>query len=136
MYVAMRIYVTPQQYAFLHERSSSTGQAMARLVRTALDQAYPIGDAQVDPGSDLRGSPRPVQRAVAPGTDPSMDAKRYAQAGLVGVRGKAGARLAEAVARRTRLSADTLKTFVGVYLIVSRIRSFVKMAQRARRTRD
>jgi hypothetical protein len=63
-----------------------------------------------------------------------MDTKRYAQAGLVGIRGKAGARLAEEVARRTRLSADTLKTLVGAYLVVSRIRSFVKMAQRARRT--
>ena len=62
-----------------------------------------------------------------------MDAKRYAQAGLVGTRGKVGERLAENVARRTHLSADTLKTLVGAYLVVSRIRSFVKMAQRARR---
>jgi len=37
------------------------------------------------------------------------------------------------VARRTRLSADTLKTLVGAYLVVSRIRSLVQMAQRARR---
>jgi hypothetical protein len=65
--------------------------------------------------------------------DGEVDAKRYAQAGLLGVRGKWGARLAEAVARRTRLSADVLKSLVGAYLMVSRVRSLVKMAQRARR---
>jgi hypothetical protein len=55
-----------------------------------------------------------------------------ADAGLVGVRGKYGAKAADWLARRTRLSADTLKTVVGAYLVASRLRSLLKMARRYR----
>jgi hypothetical protein len=149
MYRALHVYVTPEQYAYLQRASAGSGWAMARYVRHALVHTYGPGLGHVDVevaakvghsgvlanSFDLEAE-RAVHPATGTGTDPPMDAKRYAQAGLVGVRGKAGARLADAIARRTRLSADTLKTFVGAYLIVSRVRSFVKMAQRARRTRD
>jgi hypothetical protein len=116
---------------------------MARLVRHALDQTYGTGDGpghghgprhQQGHGHDLVFElRRAVPRASAMGRDDEVDAKRYAQAGLVGVRGKWGARLADAVARRTQLSADTLKALVGAYLVISRLRSLVKMAQRASR---
>jgi hypothetical protein len=103
MYRAMHVHVTQEQYAYLRRARARTGHTMARLVRHALDQTYGTGH---DPGHGP-GHPQRHDHWVT--------------------------RLAEAVARRTRLSADTLKTLVGAYVLVSRIRSFVKMAQRARR---
>ena len=64
-----------------------------------------------------------------------VEPKRVADAGLVGTRGKLGERLADEVAKRTRLSAGTLKAIVGSYLVISRVRSLVKMAQRYRASR-
>lgn len=61
-----------------------------------------------------------------------MDARTIARSGLVGMRGHAGERVADWVAQRTRLNADTLKLLVGAYLIASRVNSFRKMTQRAR----
>jgi hypothetical protein len=58
--------------------------------------------------------------------------RSIARSGLVGTRGHLGERAAEWVAKRTRLDADTLKLLVGAYLVVSRVNSFRKMAQRAR----
>ena len=126
----MRVYVTPAQYADLRRRSASTGQAMARLVRSALDEAYSPPPDVDDPAPQPVS---PVSDGVRAGTDAGMDAKRYAQAGLVGVRGRIGERAARAIARRTRFSAETLTTLVGAYLVFSRVRSIVKMVQRARR---
>jgi hypothetical protein len=87
--------------------------------RGPTDRAEPEADATVH-GADGSGTRRPVE------------AKRFAQAGLVGIRGKAAERAADWLARRTRLSSDVLKTLLGAYLVLSRINSFRKMARRAR----
>jgi len=147
MYRALHVHVTPEQHAYLQRASARSGWAMARYVRHALVHTYGpgLGHVDVEVAAEVghsgvlvspvdRGAERAVHGAAGTGTEAPMDGKRYAQAGLVGIRGKAGARLAEAIARRTRLSADTLKTLVGAYLVASRIRSFVKMARRARRS--
>jgi hypothetical protein len=99
----MHVHVTHEQYAYLRRARARTGYTMARLVRNALDQTYGTGHG---PGH-------------VPGHGHSH--------------GHREARLAEAVALRTRLSADMLKTLVGAYLVVSRLRSLVRSAQRARR---
>jgi hypothetical protein len=103
MYRVMHVHVTHEQYAYLRRARARTGYTMARLVRHALDQTYGTGH---DPGH-------------GPGHRQGH--------------GHWEARLAEAVARRTRLSADVLKTLVGAYLVVSRLRSLRKTPQRARR---
>ena len=62
-----------------------------------------------------------------------MDAKRFGEAGLVGWRGRAGERLAEWVAARTRFDERTLASAVGAYLFVSRTRRMIQMVRRLRR---
>jgi hypothetical protein len=61
-----------------------------------------------------------------------VDVRTIARSGLVGMRGHLGERAAQWLAKRTRVSADTLELLVGAYLVASRMNSFRKMAQRAR----
>ena len=63
-----------------------------------------------------------------------MDAKRVGEAGLVGIRGRLGRRVADAVGRRTRLSAETVAAAIGLYLFVSRTRRMLQMLSRLRRS--
>jgi hypothetical protein len=62
-----------------------------------------------------------------------VDAKRVAQSGLIGVRGRAGRRIADEVGRRTRLEPERVATLIGAYLVFSRIRNLLRMVQRYRR---
>ena len=61
-----------------------------------------------------------------------MDAKRVGEAGLVGLRGRLGARAAAWVSQRTPFDERTLAALVGGYLFVSRTRRMVQMLQRLR----
>ena len=62
-----------------------------------------------------------------------MDARRAAQSGLVGVRGRLGRRAADAVSARTGIERERLLTLIGAYLVFSRIRNLLRMVQRYRR---
>ena len=62
-----------------------------------------------------------------------MDAKRLGEAGLVGLRGRMGRRLADALGRRTPLDADVVAAVIGAYLFVSRTRRMIEMLGRLRR---
>jgi hypothetical protein len=59
---------------------------------------------------------------------------RVGDAGLVGLRGRLGRRLADEVGRRTPLDADTVATAIGAYLFFSRSRRMLEMARRLRRS--
>jgi hypothetical protein len=60
--------------------------------------------------------------------------ERVGGAGLVGLRGRLGRRVAEEVGARTRLDADLVATLIGAYLFVSRTRRMVEMVRRLRRS--
>ena len=144
-------HVTDDQHAFLKHASADTGLHMADFVRYALQHTYGTWmdmDSRVqrnDTLSDMDDHGRDSDMAVhvqsssadgfngdMSGNADDMDAKRYAQAGLVGVRGKSAERISEWLAQRTRLEADTLKTLLGAYLVLSRLNSLRSMARRAR----
>ena len=57
---------------------------------------------------------------------------RVGQAGLVGLRGRAGARAAEWVGERTRLDARTLQNLVGLAVAASLVWRLGQIALRAR----
>jgi hypothetical protein len=57
---------------------------------------------------------------------------RLGRAGLIGLRGKVGAKAADEVAARTRFDARTLRNLVGLALVVSRTRRMIQMVRRAR----
>ena len=67
------------------------------------------------------------------GNERPVDARRVGDAGLVGLRGRLGARAATWLAQRTPFDERTLKTIVGAYLFVSRSRRMVQMLARLRR---
>ena len=123
MYQAMHVHVTKEQYAYLRWASDCTGLPMAQLVRQAIDQVY-------EPDASMTAVAR--FDASGNGNEPQVEPKRVAQAGLVGIRGRIAERVAQEAARRTSLSADTLKTLLGAYLVLSRVNSFRKMVRRAR----
>ncbi|MBA2568884.1 MAG: hypothetical protein H0V11_06010 [Actinobacteria bacterium] len=62
-----------------------------------------------------------------------MDTKQIGQAGLVGLRGKVGRKVADGVGKRTRLDAEKIAALIGAYLFVSRARRMVQMLRRMRR---
>ena len=61
-----------------------------------------------------------------------MNTQRIGEAGLVGLRGRIGRRVADEIGRRTRLDADTLAAAIGLYLFVSRTRRMLQMIRRLR----
>ena len=62
-----------------------------------------------------------------------MEVKDIGQAGLVGLRGRLGARFADEVGRRTPVSRELVASAIGLYLFVSRTRRMIEMLQRLRR---
>ncbi len=62
-----------------------------------------------------------------------MDATRFGEAGLLGLRGRLGARAAAWLAARTPLDERTLRALVGGYLFLSRSRRMAQMLARLRR---
>ncbi|MDQ3996908.1 MAG: hypothetical protein M3303_07795 [Gemmatimonadota bacterium] len=64
-----------------------------------------------------------------------MRVKDVGQAGLLGLRGRMGARVADEVGRRTRLDRETVATAIGLYLFLSRTRRMLQMLSRLRRAR-
>jgi hypothetical protein len=62
-----------------------------------------------------------------------MDAKRFGQAGLVGVRGRMGRKLADVVDRRTRFDGEKIASLIGAYLFLSSVQRIVKTVRRAKR---
>jgi hypothetical protein len=58
---------------------------------------------------------------------------RVGEAGLVGVRGRLGRRLADEVGRRTQFDAELIATAIGAYLFFSRSRRMLQMLGRLRR---
>ena len=61
-----------------------------------------------------------------------MRAREVGQAGLVGMRGRVGRRVADEVGRRTRLDADLIASAIGVYLFVSAVRRILQTIRRLR----
>ena len=59
--------------------------------------------------------------------------ERVGGAGLVGLRGRLGRRVADELGARTRLDADQIATLIGLYLCVSRTRRMVELLRRMRR---
>ena len=59
--------------------------------------------------------------------------ERVGGAGLVGLRGRLGRRIADELGARTRLDADQIATLIGAYLFVSRTRRMLEMLRRLRR---
>jgi hypothetical protein len=62
-----------------------------------------------------------------------VDAKQVGEAGLVGLRGRLGRRLADEIGRRTRIDAELIASAIGLYLFVSRSRRMLQMLGRLRR---
>lgn len=61
-----------------------------------------------------------------------MRVRDVGQAGLVGLPGRVGRRVADAIGRRTPLDADTIASAIGLYLIVSSLRRLLKVLRRLR----
>jgi hypothetical protein len=68
------------------------------------------------------------------GNEAVVDARRVAEAGLVGWRARVGERLARWLAERTRFAEQDLRHVVGAYLFLSRTRRLAQMLRRLRRT--
>jgi hypothetical protein len=62
-----------------------------------------------------------------------MDAKQVGQAGLVGLPGKLGRRIADGVGRKTRLDGEKVAALIGAYLFVSSARRMILMLRRIKR---
>ena len=62
-----------------------------------------------------------------------MDTKKLGQAGLVGLRGKMGRKVADKVGSRTRLDAEKIAALIGAYLFVSSARRMVQTLRRVKR---
>jgi hypothetical protein len=62
-----------------------------------------------------------------------MDAKLVGQAGLVGLPGKLGRRVADGVGRKTRLDAEKIEALIGAYLFVSSALRMIRMLRRMKR---
>ena len=67
------------------------------------------------------------------GNEPRVDARRLGEAGLVGLRGRLGARAATWLSRRMPVDERTLQALVGGYLFFSRARRMAQMLARLRR---
>jgi hypothetical protein len=61
-----------------------------------------------------------------------MDARRFGQAGLVGMRGRLARHAADALGRRTRLDPERIAMLLGSYLLLSRTRRMLQMLKRLR----
>ena len=61
-----------------------------------------------------------------------MDARRVGEAGLIGWRGRMGARAAAWFAQRTPFDEQTLRWLVGAYFFFSRSRRMLQMLARLR----
>ena len=62
-----------------------------------------------------------------------MDAKQVGQAGLVGLPGKLGRRIADGVGRKTRFDAEKIAALIGAYLFVSSALRMIRMLGRMKR---
>ena len=62
-----------------------------------------------------------------------MDAKQVGQAGLVGLPGKLGQRIADGVGRKTRFDAEKIAALIGAYLFVSSALRVIRMLGRMKR---
>ena len=62
-----------------------------------------------------------------------MDAKQVGQAGLVGLPGKLGRRVADGVGRKTRFDAEKIAALIGAYLFVSSALRMIRMLGRMKR---
>jgi hypothetical protein len=62
-----------------------------------------------------------------------MDTKRLGQAGLVGVKGRIGERVADEVGSRTRLDRDLVAAVIGALLFVASLVTVVRTLARLRR---
>jgi hypothetical protein len=62
-----------------------------------------------------------------------VEAKRIAEAGLVGWRARAGEKAAKWISQRSRFDEQDLRRLVGGYLFVSRARRMAQMLIRLRR---
>ena len=62
-----------------------------------------------------------------------MDAKQVGQAGLVGLPGKLGQRIADGVGRKTRFDAEKIAALIGAYLFVSSALRMIRMLGRMKR---
>jgi hypothetical protein len=62
-----------------------------------------------------------------------MDLRNVGEAGLVGLRGRVGARAARWLSGRTPLDERTVAALIGGYLFFSRTRRMVEMLRRLRR---
>jgi hypothetical protein len=61
-----------------------------------------------------------------------VDVTEVGQAGLVGLRGRLGRRMADEVGRRTPLNAEFVAAAIGFFLFVSRTRRMIQMLRRLR----
>ena len=62
-----------------------------------------------------------------------MDAKQVGQAGLVGLPGQLGRRIADGVGRKTRFDAEKIAALIGAYLFVSSALRMIRMLGRMKR---
>jgi len=62
-----------------------------------------------------------------------VDAKQVGQAGLVGLPGKLGRRVADGVGRKTRFDAEKIAALIGAYLFVSSALRMIRMLGRMKR---
>jgi hypothetical protein len=62
-----------------------------------------------------------------------VDAKQVGQAGLVGLPGKLGQRIADGVGRKTRFDAEKIAALIGAYLFVSSALRMIRMLGRMKR---
>jgi hypothetical protein len=62
-----------------------------------------------------------------------VDAKQVGQAGLVGLPGKLGRRIADGVGRKTRFDAEKIAALIGAYLFVSSALRMIRMLGRMKR---
>jgi hypothetical protein len=63
-----------------------------------------------------------------------VDAKQVGQAGLVGLPGKLGRRIADGVGRKTRFDAEKIAALIGTYLFVSSALRMIRMLGRMKRS--
>jgi hypothetical protein len=62
-----------------------------------------------------------------------MDTKQLGQAGLVGIKGRVGHRVADEVGSRTRLDRDLVAAVLGAVVFLASLSTVVKVLARVRR---
>jgi hypothetical protein len=65
---------------------------------------------------------------------PVMDTKQLGQAGLVGVKGRLGHRVADEVGKRTRLDRELVASVIGALVFLASLHTVVKTLARLRHT--